>query len=217
MDTAIPGLSATPPQPLSFAPSLVVRSFLLERKDGNLLIYSASTVETELERIRERGGISRQYLNHRHEASPACDWVTQTFDAPLHCHERERADISQTCTVGETFSEQHVVGSDFEVIPIPGHTSGATAYLWDTGQHRCLFPGDTIMLRGKGEWVAAVLSSSDRDAYIASLELIRDLDFDVLVPWVADAGEEYIAMTGQDDARRRIDAILEWVRRGGTV
>ena len=47
-------------------------------------------------------------------------------------------------------------GDDFEVIPIPGHTSGATAYLWDGGGHRCLFTGDTLYLR-EGEWVAAVL------------------------------------------------------------
>jgi len=116
--------------------------------------------------------------------------------------------------VDETFSERHTVGSDFEVIPIPGLTRGATAFLWDTGRQRCLFTGDTIFLRDKGEWVAAVLPSSDRDAYVESLELIRDLDFDVLVPWVADAGEEYYAVTGRDDARRRIDTILERIRRG---
>lgn len=215
MDTVIPGLYATPPQPLSFDPSLVVRSFLLRRDDGNLLIYSASTVEAEEEHIRESGGVSRQYLNHRHEASPSCGWVAGTFGAPLHCHENERAGVSQSCNVDETFSVRHTVGGDFEVIPIPGHTSGATAYLWNTGQHRCLFTGDTIYLRGD-EWVAAVLSSSDRDAYIESLELVRELDFDVLVPWAANTGENAFALTDKDDARQRIDAILERVRNGSS-
>jgi hypothetical protein len=41
------------------------------------------------------------------------------------------------CNVDETFSGRHRLDDDFEVIPTPGHTSGATADLWDTGEHRC--------------------------------------------------------------------------------
>ena len=106
-----------------------------------------------------------------------------------------------------------MLDDDFEVIPTPGHTSGATAYLWDSGEHRLLFTGDTIYLN-EGEWVAAVLASSDRGLYIESLELIRELDFDALVPWAATGGRPYHALTDKADARRRIDAILERVRSG---
>jgi glyoxylase-like metal-dependent hydrolase (beta-lactamase superfamily II) len=74
-----------------------------------------------------------------------------------------------------------------------------------------LFTGDTIMLR-HGEWRAAVLDSSDRAAYVESLRLIRGLDFDVLVPWVASADGPYFAHTSRDDAQRRIDAIIEQIR-----
>ena len=49
------------------------------------------------------------------------------------------------------------------MIPIPGHTPGATAYLWDSGERRYLFTGDSLYL-SDGEWMAAVLDSSDRDA-----------------------------------------------------
>lgn len=216
MELVIPGLYATSPQPLSFDTSLVVRGFLLQRENGNLLIYSASTVDAEEKPMREMGGVLRQYLDHHHEAAPSCDWVARTFDAPLHCHENDRAEASQSCHVDATFSERHLFGRDFEIIPTPGHTSGATTYLWDTGQHRCLFTGDTIYLHGESEWAAAVLASSDRDTYISSLELIRDLDFDVLVPWVASAGENFYAVTDKDDTRRRIDTILERLRHGTT-
>ena len=40
-----------------------------------------------------------------------------------------------------------------------------------------------------------MLDSSDRAAYLDSLELIRELDFDVLVPWAATAGDPYHAVT----------------------
>ena len=69
--------------------------------------------------------------------------------------------VARSLHVRATFSRRHTLDDDFEVIPTPGHTSGATAYLWDTGEDRLLFTGDTIYLRD-GEWVAAMLESSDR-------------------------------------------------------
>src|SRR5919106_798486 len=152
----IPGLQASAPQRLPFAPSLEIRAFV---------------------------------------------------------HERDRRPVEGKAHVRATFSRRHTLDDDFEVIPTPGHTPGATAYLWDSGEHRFLFTGDTIFLRD-GEWVAAVLDSSDRASYLDSLELIGGLDFDVLVPWVASAGQPYHAVTSAAGARRRIDAILDRVRRG---
>jgi hypothetical protein len=214
MNEVIPGLYASAPEPLGFGPSLEIRAFLLRREQGNLLLYRADTLERDVEEINDLGGISRQYLNHRHEASPACDRVASAFGAPLHCHEAEARSVSRTCNVDATFSERHYVGDDFEVIPTTGHTSGATAFLWNTGQHRVLFTGDTIFFP-KGEWVAALLDGvSDRERYIESLESIRTLEFDVIVPSVAAAGQPYYAFTDRAEAGRRIGAILDRLRRG---
>ncbi len=214
MDTVIPGLYPSAPEPLGFGPSLEIRAFLLQREQGNLLIYRSEMLERDVEQINALGGISRQYLNHHHEASPTCDWVARTFDAPLYVHKNDAPSVSETCNVGEIFSERHHLDEDFEVIPIPGHTSGATAFLWDTGQHRCLFTGDTIFFP-RGKWVAAVLEGvSDRERYIESLELIRTLDFDLLVPGIAAAGQPYYEFVEKAEAERRIDEILERLRLG---
>jgi hypothetical protein len=153
MESIIPRLYASAPEPLGFGPSLEIRAFLLQSKRGNLLIYRAATLEQD---VADLGGIARQYLNHHHEASPACDWVASTFHAPLHVHEADARAVSEVCNVDETFSERHKLDEDFEIIPIPGHTSGATAFLWDTGQHRALFTGDTVFFI-RGRWRAAVL------------------------------------------------------------
>jgi glyoxylase-like metal-dependent hydrolase (beta-lactamase superfamily II) len=209
MDSPVEGLHASAPMYLPFAPSLDVRAFLLERDQGNILIYSVSGLESDAAAIEDLGGISRHYLNHGHEALFASDWVS----APLFVHENERESVEKSYHVRGTFSRRHMLDDDFEVIPTPGHTSGATAYLWDSGRHRFLFTGDTLFLKD-GEWVAAVLGSSDRASYIDSLELIRELDFDVLVPWAASGGQPYHAVTSKADTRRRIDAILERLRRG---
>jgi Metallo-beta-lactamase superfamily len=208
LETVVPGLYASAPEPLPFAPSLLIRAFLLRRDRGNVLIYSVSDLGSEASAIADLGGISRRYLNHRHEARFASE-----LTAPLFVHENERESVARRLHIRGTFSRRHLLDDDFEVIPVPGHTDGATAYLWDNGEHRFLFTGDTIVL-DDGEWVAAVLDSSERDAYTQSLELIRELDFDVLVPWAASSDHPYHAVTSQADRRRRVDAILERVRRG---
>jgi glyoxylase-like metal-dependent hydrolase (beta-lactamase superfamily II) len=200
--SAIMGLRASAPEPLPFAPSLHIRAFVLERSRGDLLVYSTSAVEA--------GTATRQYLNHGHEAL----FLSKAVTAPLFVNAADREAVDHQ--VRATFSRRHTLDDDFEAIPTPGHTPGATAYLWDNGDQRLLFTGDTIYLRD-GEWVAAVLDSSDRAAYVESLELIRDLDFDVLVPWAASAGQRDHALTDRADTRRRVDTIIERVRRGAAA
>jgi glyoxylase-like metal-dependent hydrolase (beta-lactamase superfamily II) len=212
LDTVVPGLYASAPERLPFGRSLDIRAYLLEREAGNLLIYRSDTLRREVAAIRERGGIARQYLNHRHEAAPVNDWVAQTFGAPLFVHADDAEAVSAVAHVRATFRRRHVLDDDFEVIPIPGHTPGATAYLWDTGSQRVLFTGDTIFLSG-GRWVTAVLDSSDRERYLESLELIRGLDFDVLVPAIATAGDPPYAIVERDEIERRIDELTARVRR----
>jgi glyoxylase-like metal-dependent hydrolase (beta-lactamase superfamily II) len=209
METVIPGLLASDPQPLPFAPSVSARAFLLERDRGSLLVYSVTELESELQARDRHGEISRQYLNHHHEAEVAPEGLI----APLVVHEDAREPVAARAAVEATYANRHVLDDDFEVIPTPGHTSGSTCFLWQSGEHRTLYTGDTIYL-SEGEWVAAVLESSDRDKYIESLELIRELDFDMLVPWNATAGLPYHAMTDRSDARRRVEAILKRVTRG---
>lgn len=46
MDAAIPGLYVSAPQSLPFAPSLDIRAFLLQREQGNLLVYSVTEFES---------------------------------------------------------------------------------------------------------------------------------------------------------------------------
>ncbi len=200
--TAPAGLLASPPQPLPFAPSLEIRAFVLPRATGDLLVYSTTAPV-------EHAGIARQYLNHWHEAM----FVSPEMDAPVFVHEADGARTRRRIRVRATFGRRHLLDGDFEAIPIPGHTPGATAYLWDGGEQRVLFTGDSLYLRD-GEWIAAVLDSSDRDAYLASLQLIRELDFDVLVPWAASAGGPWFAHTDPADRRRRIDAVLDRIRGG---
>jgi glyoxylase-like metal-dependent hydrolase (beta-lactamase superfamily II) len=205
-DLATPGLHPSPPETLPFAPSLAVRAFLLERDDGDILVYNNTAVPDWIEGF---GPPSRHYLNHGHEAM----FPAVLSETALFVHRADADAVGFTMHVRATFSRRHTLDDDFEVIPTPGHTPGATAYLWNGAGRRYLFTGDTIYLDG-GEWRGAVLGSSDRAAYLESLGLLRELDFDVLVPWAATRGDPYVAPTDHVDARRRIGEIIERVRDG---
>ncbi len=194
-EAVIPHLYASAPEPLPFGRDLVIRAFLVERPGGNLLVYSTPTAS---------GDVWRQYLTHGHEAA----FASAALTAPLFVHAADRAAVEETHHVRASFSRRHMLDDDFEVIPAPGHTPGTTVYLWDTGEHRVLFTGDTIFMRD-GEWATAALGSSDREAYRESLKLICELDFDVLVPWAATAGGPSHAVTDHTDIERRIDALIE--------
>jgi glyoxylase-like metal-dependent hydrolase (beta-lactamase superfamily II) len=210
MEQIAPRLHATEPYDLGFGRKpLQARTYVLERPEGNLAVYGAGPLEAELDAVRELGGVSAQYVNHVHEVSPAAARVRDALGAPLHAHEADGADADVT------FAERHLVGGDFEVIPAPGHTPGATAYLWVTPEHRVLFTGDTVFLRD-GEWVGALLDGvSDRASYLETLELLAGLEFDLLVPGIAPVGEPAFAQTGPEDARRRLGAIAQRLRDGG--
>ena len=204
MPTAVTSLTPSPPQPLPFAPSLHVRSFLLPREHGDVLVYSSNGLATAF----PGASIARQYLGHSHEAMFADD----PLGAPVFVHEDDRPAVGDALDVRATFSRRHTLDEDFEVIPIPGHTPGSTAYLWNDGERRYLFTADSIYL-SEGEWVDGLLDSSDRQAYLRSLEALREEEFDVLVPWAASADGPWYAETDPADARRRIDAIIKRVSR----
>ena len=206
-NSSLPKLHASPPADLAFSKVSQVRAFVLERDAGNLLIYAAKTLPADA-----AADVSAQYLNHWHELAVG---GADSVHAPLVIHEADRAAAEDTHAVDRTFNERATLDGDFELVPIPGHTPGATAFLWDSGEHRFLFTGDSLYLRD-GRWIVAVLEDSDREAYIDSLGLIAGLDFDVLVPWAASKDSPYYSLTSPDETRERIAAIIERLRRGET-
>src|SRR5215212_6653959 len=135
MEPVISDLYASAPTPLPFAPSQGVRAFLLRRDGGNLLVYSSPAVDAEA--VTRLGGAGRILIGHWHETEfgGGAD-VAATLGATL---------------TGERAAPLEPVGDDLELIPIPGHTPGATAFLW----RGALFTGDSVYVDG-GEWVAAV-------------------------------------------------------------
>lgn len=211
LETPIKGLRATPPSRLPYQADVLVRSFFLERPAGNVVVYNAPGLSAAAAHILELGGATRLLLNHGHEAM----YGPPELEVPVFVHERDRRETARSMRVAGTFTDRQMLGDDLEVIPTPGHTPGTTSYLWDNGSHRFLFTGDFLWLE-HGEWKAVVLEPSRRAEYLDSLALVRELDFDVLVPWGTTEDGPCFARVDAPERRSRIDAVIARVRAGGS-
>jgi glyoxylase-like metal-dependent hydrolase (beta-lactamase superfamily II) len=211
LDEPIKGLLATPTARLPYQHNVLLRSYVLQRPQGNLIVYNSPGVSESAAAIRALGPPARLLVNHGHESM----YGQPDLDVPVWVHEKDRAEVATSLDVAGTFGAREMIDDDLEVIPTPGHTAGTTSYLWDNGTHRFLFTGDFVWIED-GEWKAVVLSPALRGDYLDSLALVRDLDFDVLVPWgTTEGGPSYALVADRSEAHRRIDAIIDRVRSGG--
>lgn len=207
LQSSIRGLHATPTAALPFLNGVVVRSFVLKREQGNIIIYNSPGITAAAPEILELGRPDRLLVNHWHEAM----YDAPDLDVPIFVHESE---LGQTkWPIAGTFSKREKIAEDIEVVPTPGHTPGTTMFLWDNGEHRLLFPGDSIWVQG-GEWKAVLLEESDRDAYLASLSNLIDLDFDILMPWGSEEGQPYGYGVTRTQARENLGRIVDRLQAG---
>lgn len=209
LEQPIAGLYATATAPLPYLAGVVVRSFVLQRGTESTIIYNSPGIDAAAEEIRSLGEPSQLLINHWHEAM----YGPPQLEVPVWVHQDDRAHTEPALPVNGTFTGRRWAGEDLEVIPTPGHTAGVTTFLWDSGEHRFLFSGDSIWVQG-GEWKAVVLGDSNRTDYLASLDLMRELDFDVLVPWGAETGAPCFDVVTRSQARQRIEAIIARVEAG---
>lgn len=209
LDNPIEGLRSTPPSRLPFQANVLVRSFVLERPAGNVIVYNSPGLTSAATHIRDLGGATRLLINHSHEAM----YGEPDLNAPAYVHQLDRKETARSMRVDGVFTSRQMIDGDLEVIPTPGHTPGTTSYLWDSGGHRFLFTGDFIWIED-GEWKAVVLGSSLRAEYLNSLALVRELDFDVLVPWGTTEEGPSFALADQAEIHERLDAIIARVEAG---
>ena len=211
LTTLVGGLLATEASRLPYQANVLLRSYVLQRSQGNVIIYNSPGISSAADEIRSLGGAGRLLVNHAHEAM----YGNPQPQVPAYIHERDRAEAARSMTIAGVFAGREFIDDDLEVIPTPGHTAGTTSYLWNSGAHRFLFTGDFLWIE-QGEWKAVVLDAGLRDQYLESLAVVRELDFDVLVPWGTTDDGPSMATTSPADARRRIDAIIARVRAGGS-
>ena len=156
-------------------------AYLLTVDDENIWLYSSLVTDRHLAAIEALGGVDRQYLNHRDEASPGCDIIRDHFGAPLHCHVAEREAVQAVTGVDATFEERHQITPSLEARPAAGHVAGSTTFVLRHEGKTTLFPSDTVYPL-YGEWHTFLDERSDPEAMLSTLDLYDELDVDLICP-----------------------------------
>jgi glyoxylase-like metal-dependent hydrolase (beta-lactamase superfamily II) len=210
LDVPFPGLLATSTARLPYQHDVLLRSYVLRRPAGTVIVYNSPGIGEAAAEIGRLGTLDRLLVNHAHEAM----YGQPEIDGPVWAHRADSAEIGTSLRLAGEFDGPTMIGDDLHVLPTPGHTAGTTSYLWDDGTHRFLFSGDFIWIED-GEWKAVVLDPRLRDAYLASLALVRDLDFDVLVPWgVTERDQPVGRVRDAAERRERVQAIIDRLASG---
>lgn len=207
----LPGLFSTPSVAMPFVDGQQLRTYVIGAEQGPVVIYNSPGIDAASDAIQALGRPALQLVNHWHEQM----YGTPKLGAPTYVHVRDRRQTEKSLRIDGTFDRRKKLGDDLEVIPSLAHTAGASMFLWDNGEHRFLFPGDSFW-NDNGTWRAVILGESNRQAFIETLELMRDLDFDVLVPWNAVDNASPFELVTPKERISQVDNLLERIRAGAT-
>lgn len=119
--------------------SFGANSFFIEHPDGNWLIDSPRYIKHLVDAFERRGGLAHIFLTHKDDVADADKYATH-FGAKRIIH-REDADAVPHAEWMIDGIETVRVGSQFQILPVPGHTAGSMALLY---QEKFLFTGDHL-------------------------------------------------------------------------
>jgi len=119
--------------------SFGAHSYLVARKQGNLLVDSPRYTRRLVDRLVEFGGVSHVLLTHRDDVADAARYA-ERFAARVWIHETD-ADAAPFATDLVRGADVVQVAPGVRAIPSPGHTRGSMVYDVDHGH---LFTGDSL-------------------------------------------------------------------------
>ena len=160
-------------------PLIKTAAYLLVEESGNSLFYGFKYIEDDFPFISKKGGLSFQFLNHRHEVSSSSDKVREKFHAPLMCHHLEKKAVEKESQVDQVISGGETFGS-ITAIHTPGHCPGSTCFLVEREEGNILFSGDTFYPMGE-QWRVSIFDGRQEEM-IQSLKKLLDLDVSLIVP-----------------------------------
>ena len=119
--------------------SFGANSFFIEHGDGNWLIDSPRYLKQLVEFFERKGGIRYIFLSHEDDVAD-CDRYAKHFGATriIHRADADAVPGAERIIEGE---EPAQLAPQFQAIPVPGHTPGSMALLYD---ERFLFTGDHL-------------------------------------------------------------------------
>jgi len=181
-------------------------SYLIRRREGNVIVDSPRAAAPLLKRIEEMGGARIMFLTHRDDVADH-----EAFHRRFGC---ERVLHADDVTPGTAGVERRIPGNepvrlagDLLAIPVPGHTRGHAVLLY---RDRFLFTGDHLAWSPERRRLIAF-----RDAcwyswteQIRSMERLLDYSFEWVLP---GHGSRWHAPSAAA-MRRELERCIAWMR-----
>jgi len=119
--------------------SFGANSFFVQHANGNWLIDSPRYIKHLIAAFEQRGGINYIFLTHEDDVADA-DKYAAHFGAQRIIHAADAEAVPDAEWVVEGLERRHLA-DDFQAIPVPGHTDGSMALLYN---EKFLFTGDHL-------------------------------------------------------------------------
>jgi glyoxylase-like metal-dependent hydrolase (beta-lactamase superfamily II)/ferredoxin len=155
-------------------------SYLIVREDGNMLVDSPRAAGPLMDRIASLGGARIMFLTHRDDVADHAKYARR-----FECQRiLGSADVGPETRAIERLiegDEPVALASDLLVIPVPGHTRGSLALLY---QGKFLFTGDHLWGSDDGERLEASRNVCwySWTKQTRSMERLLDFDFEWVLP-----------------------------------
>lgn len=143
-------------------------SYLLRRREGNVLVDSPRAAKPLLERIAALGGVRTMILTHRDDIADH-EAIHRAFGCDRVIHEADVEPGTAGAEIKITSDAPARLAPDLTVIPVPGHTRGSVALL---AGNRYLFSGDHLWY----EPLIRRLNASPSVCWHSWAEQIRSMD-----------------------------------------
>jgi glyoxylase-like metal-dependent hydrolase (beta-lactamase superfamily II) len=167
-------------------------SHFVQRPAGNLILDASrvGAISDAFDEIAGLGGVRAAVISDRHLGGASTNQIAERFCAAIYCSDIEAA------AMGHRKNGVHIdhvlpfaratIEGDVQLIPTPGHTAGQFSTLVTVAGAAILFTADFVW-RQDGRWRPG---ASSRKKMLAGFEQLRDLHFDVVVPWTGYAQTE---------------------------
>ncbi|MEY4704672.1 MAG: hypothetical protein RL042_868 [Nitrospirota bacterium] len=130
--------------------SFGANSFFIEHPDGNWLIDSPRYLKHLVETFERKGGLSYIFLTHKDDVADV-DKYAAHFGAKRIIHRGDLEAAPNAEWIIEEVESSQVL-PQFEIIPVPGHTAGCMALLYN---NTYLFTGDHLWWDSKQQTLRA--------------------------------------------------------------
>ena len=188
--------------------SFGANSFFIEHPDGNWLIDSPRYIKHLVEFFERKGGIRYIFLSHEDDVAD-CDRYARQFCSTRIIHQADADAVpgAERIIEGE---EPVPLAPQFHAIPVPGHTPGSMALLYN---ERFLFTGDHLWWNPDTKTLGSPQNLVWRErVLVASIEKLLAYRFE----WVLAGHGDRVTLPAQD-MHAKLTGLLERRRASAGV